>query len=462
MGCTYKSPKFTRGGQSVFIATPAYQLVKPGYAYSLAMTTSELTHRGIPFELAIMHDNCHVDDGRNALVKDFLYDSQCTDFVFLDADLRWEVKMFMRLLSHDSENIIAGAYPLKSSPTRFPVGKILDGPEDIDNIKKGLISVSYAPTGFMRIPRTVFEKLKDSQTKRGRVKPTLRYFERRYTDETYDGGDVTFCRKWIGAGGKVLIDGKLVLEHIGEHRWGGCFLNYLAKEENRNVHTINTKDPTPKYKPDTSNKASFADAVQSLEDDKSSIEDFKVIANSWGNKPWAATPEYAELAWKMAMELNPGDTLLECGSGFTSIVLGLAAKKRGFRHIILENNYVWVGTLKKWFEGLGLRSELIHSKYNRIKRWYEYEPDKDTKIKLLIIDGPSRDIGGMRLYPVSQPWSDGAALLVDDTISIEGHGAWKQLKLGGRSAVAGYVKSNNTEFLTIEKENESEPVVQTK
>ena len=437
MGSTYKSGPI-RPKQSVFLAIPANERIKSGFAYSLAMTTAELTQKGIPFQVAIMEDNCHVDDGRNALVKDFLYETQCTDLLFIDSDLRWLPEMILRILSHDSDNIVSGAYPFKSYPIRFPVGKLLHN-EDEKETKAGLLSVSYAPTGFMRIPRTVFEKLKDTQTKRGSKTPTHRFFERRYTVNTYDGGDVTFCRKWIAEGGLVLVDSKLRLDHIGEWRWSGCFLDHLSKTTNMENHTINSKDPVPEYKPDGEVRVSIDTAVQALYDGEESIEDFKSIADKWGNKPWAATAEFGEMAWKMAANLKPGSVIMECGSGFTSIILAIAAKKMGLKHIILENNSVWKSTLGLWFEHLELDSEITVTKYNRVTRWYDYTPD--CNIDLLVCDGPDRSMGADRTFPLKQKWTDGAAALFNDTKSISNkNGEWVPMTLGGRLACAGRVK----------------------
>jgi len=441
MGSTYKSSQVTRPGQSVFLATPAKERIKPGYAYSLAMTVSALTQKGIPFQMAIMEDNCHVDDGRNSLVKNFLFETQCTDLVFIDADLRWDPEMFLRLISHDSDQVVAGAYPFKSYPIRFPVGKLLDGIEG--ETKEGLLSVSYAPTGFMRIPRTAFEILMPSQTKRGSKIPTYRFFERRYTVNTYDGGDVTFCRKWIAAGGRVLVDSKLKLEHVGEWRWAGCFLDHISKSSNMNLHTLDSKDPVPEYKPST-DSGSVVDAVSALEDGEESIEDFKIIANKWGNKPWAATAEYGEMAYKMAMNLPKGSTILECGSGFTSVILSIAARQKDLRHIILENNPMWKATLRQWFDHLELKSKIVDTNYSKERRWYDYNPGK---VDLLICDGPDRSMGADRAYPITQPWCAGAAALLDDTKSVnKDFGEWIPLKLGGRCACVGRVAK-----ITIEK-----------
>ncbi|MDP3940660.1 MAG: hypothetical protein Q8R92_21315, partial [Deltaproteobacteria bacterium] len=96
----YRSVNYEKPGQSVFIATPAYESVKAGYALSLAKTVEELTRRGIPRTINLLFGNCHVDDGRNELVRDFLDNTRCTDLVFIDADVMWEPEMFLRLIHH--------------------------------------------------------------------------------------------------------------------------------------------------------------------------------------------------------------------------------------------------------------------------------------------------------------------------------------------------------------------------
>jgi acetone carboxylase gamma subunit len=37
----------------------------------------------------LLSGNCHVDDARNSVVREFLA-SDCTELVFIDADVSWE------------------------------------------------------------------------------------------------------------------------------------------------------------------------------------------------------------------------------------------------------------------------------------------------------------------------------------------------------------------------------------
>lgn len=451
MGSTYKTPGVYGPRQSVFIAAPANECVKPGFAYSLAMTTAELSRQGVPFQLAVMEGNCHVDDGRNSLVEEFL-EGNCSDFFFLDTDVMWSADEFLKLLKHEEE-FIAGVYPFKAFPRRFPVGKILSYMEN------GLLEMSYVPTGFMRLRRTVFEKLIPTQSRCG---TRYRFFERRYSDSTYDGGDVTFCRKWIAAGGKVLLDPSITLGHIGEYRFTGCFLDHLENDENLGRHTTDCADPVPAYKSDVLQPVKGTPvgdppkpgslamiAAGELLRGSPVLAHFQDLADAWGNKPWAATPEYLEAAWQAASKLHAGDIILECGSGISTLVLWLAARRSGATLTVLEHEVEWRDHVQKWYEALkGLKGDTdlnpMHYadvKYSSAVNWYVYEPTFTPD--LLVIDGPPRYLGTDRLYPLRQSWTGRTQVLLDDADAVVLEqlravpGYWVPRDFGGRSGVVG-------------------------
>ena len=124
------------------------------FAFALAQSMKELTLKGHDLELEIYSENCHVDDGRNRLVRDFLL-SGCRQLIFIDSDIRWEPKDLESLILHKKE-VVAGIYPLKSETEGYPVRHL---PGDIYSNQDGLIEVDGVPTGFLKINRTVLEKL---------------------------------------------------------------------------------------------------------------------------------------------------------------------------------------------------------------------------------------------------------------------------------------------------------------
>src|SRR5262245_2632147 len=69
----------------------------------------------------------------------------------------------------------------------------------------------------------------------------------------------------------------------------------------------------------------------------------------WANEGWSAFPEFLSACVHHALATN--GAILECGSGLTTILLGLIAKRRGRTVWTLENNQEWGervnGVLKK-------------------------------------------------------------------------------------------------------------------
>jgi len=435
MGATYYTPPAPRGGQSVFIATPAYEGTKPGYSYSLALTTAELVRHGIPFELGIMEGNCHVDDGRNSLVKQFL-DGNCTDMLFIDADLMWEAGNALRVLSW-KEDLVCGVYPFKSMSGDYPVGRILHA------MPNGLLEMSYAPTGFMRIRRRVFDKLAPTQSKHGKDNPVSVFFERKFNGKTRDGGDVTFCRKWIAAGGKVLVDPNMKFTHIGEWRFSGCFAEYLKDEQNIIKHVDTEADAAPVAK----TVAPGGVALKRIIGGDHSIEAFKAVSDAWGNQPWAVTPEFLKVAHALACETPEGSTILECGSGITTAILATTGRKI----VSLEEHGPWADRIDGLLTEVGLEARIIVAPVDGKTGWYGVgDRLNNLGAKMVLIDGPRRDgPDGTRRDRgvVIDVWSvlagivdKNAVVLADDVTTMNNGGTWASLGTAERPFCVGKLK----------------------
>lgn len=413
MGATYKTPNTHSFGQSVFIATPAYEGTKPGYSYSLALTTAELVRYGIPFELGIMEGNCHVDDGRNSLVRDFL-EGNCTDMLFIDADLMWSASDVIKMLSHKDE-LVCGAYPKKCMPHTYPIGRIFNTRPD------GMMEVSYAPTGFMRIKRNVFENLWNTQSRHGKNRPTAVFFERKFNGPTRDGGDVTFCRKWIAAGGKVVVDPFLILSHIGEYRWTGKFIDYLSDDENRARHLEECKDPLIDT-PITYGKRDLSHWINEISKGNSGQETFVSLANAYGNKPYAATAEFLHIMYKMAQSLPENSTILECGCGLSTVILATT----NHRIVAIEEHEEHAEKTQNILSENDLDAEIYVSEIHDGGNWYAHG-DNLTGLNpdMIVVDGPRRRENIDRMRPFkNRICSSGTRVIIDDVSSVKMSGEW--------------------------------------
>jgi hypothetical protein len=167
---------------------------------------------------------------RNALLADFLT-TECTDLVWIDADISWEPGMFSRLLSHDVD-LVAGAYRHKREPESYPVNW-LPKPELWADPETGLLEVADVPMGFTRMSRAMAQKMSDAYSMlayRHHSAPDLDcrcLFDLELINGGYFGEDYVFCQKWRGLGGKVWIDPDLTLTHHGMAGYEGSIGKWL-------------------------------------------------------------------------------------------------------------------------------------------------------------------------------------------------------------------------------------------
>lgn len=198
--------------QSVFIATPTYdEWVCMEYASSLLETGIYLAGARIGVCHAIAPGNPFLDLSRNLLVDEFLK-SECTDLLFIDADVGWDAKMVTRVLSYDQE-VVGGLVPKRHA-------KMEDSFHD--NALTGVISPEglfqshELPTAFMRIKRSAFDKLSKPYFKIG-------------SNEKDFGEDIYFCRRWIETGNFCWIDSDITFTHRGGRVWKQNFYDHCIK-----------------------------------------------------------------------------------------------------------------------------------------------------------------------------------------------------------------------------------------
>jgi hypothetical protein len=117
----------------------------------------------------------------------------------------------------------------------------------------GALEVEALGTGFMKISRAVFSRLKIAHPdwkRRGR--PTMpeheraeyyQYFRFDPNDPDEHGEDVAFCHAWRDLGGTVWVDPAIKLVHVGEFEYTGSFEVILQML--RTAKTEETVAPAP-------------------------------------------------------------------------------------------------------------------------------------------------------------------------------------------------------------------------
>lgn len=325
---------------------------------------------GYDVELSMLTGYCHVDDGRNILVRQFLA-SGCDELMFIDADIGWYAEDLVRFVGHDRD-VVAGTYPQKSDRGRFPC-QFLDG---LLHANDGLLEVMGVPTGFLKIKRRVLQVLHE-QAQHYRADSddaamTAEIFEREVVGQDRLSGDLNFCRKWRELGGRVFVDPELRLEHVGEKTWSGTFGSYLRRL----------------------NGLSLVRGIEKIKRREYERDDVIALFDEWDNDGWCAGHELLAACIEVAFQAN---TVIECGSGLTSLLMAAT----GAEVHSLEHDPVWAAHMRGEKDRLGLDSLNVHLAPLK-GGWYSgYESLPWERCDVVVCDGPPPQLGSRdRIFDV--------------------------------------------------------------
>jgi hypothetical protein len=228
---------FSLAGRKLMIAIPCYDgKVNIGTAFALASVGRHLEHFGARLSFAEVTGCSIVSRARNILVKQFL-DSDCTDMLFVDADVVINTDAVLRLMAVSTgKDVVAGTYPSRTSSGKIFAGLYLDDDKMPVMDENGLLKARMAATGFMLIRRHVVTTLVERHPEwtygadamqPGRVEHAL--FDVGVIDNAYIGEDIMFCQRAIAEGFTVYIDPEISLPHIGSHAFERDFSKELLQ-----------------------------------------------------------------------------------------------------------------------------------------------------------------------------------------------------------------------------------------
>tara|TARA_Y100000310_G_scaffold304804_1_gene344340 strand:+ start:9612 stop:10877 length:1266 start_codon:yes stop_codon:yes gene_type:complete len=358
-------PKTT--GQKVCLATTAYDSPDASHTFSIQRSRQALSKAGIESAYYLLSGNCHVDDGRNSIVKEFLA-SDCAELVFLDADVSWQPQDLVRLCQHDTD-IVGGVYPYRREDKwhsgEMPV-RMLEGAE-VD--AGGLIEVGGLPTGFMKIKRRVIDELAANaekfKNKAGQFVPIL--FERTFDGKDRWGGDLAFCNKWRATGGKVYADYEMVLGHTGKV----TLRDSLGAAVRRRAGTT------------------LSHVVDRIRAGKETLADITEAREHVQNNAFGATEDVLMLSVLLARKAK--GPIIEAGSGLTTILMAAATDQRVY---CLEHHGLYAAQLRQLVAEAGVSN--VGLCVCPIKDgWYDPAGMEGLphNFALGLNDGPTRQLG---------------------------------------------------------------------
>jgi hypothetical protein len=237
----------------ILIGTPCYGgQVYQNYMESIIQLMSYAAAHGFEMTLALNGHDSLITRSRNKLVATFLDMPQATHLMFIDADIGFKPEDVHRILQFD-QDVVAGMYPVKNidwplvhkrvtpqtTEAALPelglnfVGLPLTGAEREE--RDGFTTGTYAGTGFMLMKRTALERMIIAypETKYD-LAHTYPHPKRQSANQyalfdciiepgtnIYLSEDFAFCRRWRQIGGKIWLDTRSRLTHIGVYRYEG-------------------------------------------------------------------------------------------------------------------------------------------------------------------------------------------------------------------------------------------------
>ncbi len=146
----------------------------------------------------------------------------------------------------------------------------------------------------------------------------------------------------------------------------------------------------------------------------------KKLVYAWGNQGFSAQIDYMHTCIDKTLESE--GLIFECGSGLSTILLGIIAKKQNRKMISFEHIDFWAQRIQNELDKNHITNNIIYTRglkdYGDFA-WYDIDDFKCEKIGLCICDAPPGNTKGGRrgfLYLFKDYLFPNSIILVDDTI----------------------------------------------
>ena len=174
------------------------------------------------------------------------------------------------------------------------------------------------------------------------------------------------------------------------------------------------------------------------------------LLEQWGNPLYAAPPNYLKMVADAA--LNAKGSILECGTGLSTLVLGKVARDVGVKVVSLEHHHEWAQEIQSYLRRFGLGGTVCHAPLisHGDFDWYDVpQIVRENSYSVVVCDGPPGTTRGGRvgLVPVMKDQFMPDVTIYLDDAEREGERAvlrqWSELygtnaEMLGRTAVVRF------------------------
>lgn len=231
----------------MYVATPCFGCyMAQDFLASILGLQAVCAANGVGLAVDLIGNESLVERARCILVERFLQ-SDATHLLFIDADIGFDPRAVLKLLSADKP-VNTAVYSKKHQDWEMVRRKLDEGATEpvhqmgldfninISNLKaavspEGLVEVLDSATGFMLMTRAALQRVKDAHPELNCVNDipnqTIREYNamfacmidpqtRRFLSEDY-----SFCRRYQELGGKIWADISIPLAHVGSQIFSG-------------------------------------------------------------------------------------------------------------------------------------------------------------------------------------------------------------------------------------------------
>ena len=211
--------EFDISGLKVYIAIPCYTGSLP-VETALELSTLRLMLKQYGVELIIHAErgNGVITEVRNKLITGF-YESDCDYLFWLDDDIIFESKDFVKVLALCTEKQVVGAtYPSRRDPPVFYIHPLNRESKEFEFDELGLIKAKGIGLGFTCVNRAVVADLlkdKDTYKEPTGTRQFYNVFRNGVAKGEYWGEDINFFYDLYDLGYITYVDPDVFLKHVG-------------------------------------------------------------------------------------------------------------------------------------------------------------------------------------------------------------------------------------------------------
>jgi hypothetical protein len=224
--------KLSMANVKVMLAMPTHRDIPAGTVRSLLETQHVLASSNIASDIEMQVGGSIVHHARTKAAWNFLK-SDCTHLFWVDSDMAWLAKDFIRLLAIGTKlECVFATYPCRAEPIRFFVS--FDEKQAMHSNEFGCLPVNGAGLGFCCVQREVVQKIADQSPKLRYPDiddgPVPRIFRCDDRDGYARGEDIAFFDDIRMLGYQTWLDPSIELGHIGSKEYRAKFSDHLISE----------------------------------------------------------------------------------------------------------------------------------------------------------------------------------------------------------------------------------------